>query len=235
MNALQIMQRVAQESGTLSGAVPTTMLAQTGRLKNVVDWTVEAWDQIQSEHATWKWLRDEFESSLLLNTVRYTPASLDITRHREWITDRTHDNGAFTIYDPDTGVSDETVLAWMEWEAFRATYLRGSQTAARPIVCTISPAGEFCVNKPDQTYTVQGEYWKSNQTLAANGDEPECPADYHMAIVWRALRLLKVFDEDAVQTKQDIDRLHDEAMFALRTNQLPRPGIGVRAPALDQT
>ena len=30
-------------------------------------------------------------------------------------------------------------------------------------------------------------YWKGLQTLAADADEPEMPADYHMLIVYRAL------------------------------------------------
>jgi hypothetical protein len=228
MNFLQLCQAVAQESGTISGTLPATVLAQTGRLLKIVTWTAEAWNQIQGEHGTWKWMRGEWDGEVLANTVRYTPASFDLTRHRDWITDKTNSMGAVTIYKTSTGVSDEYPIPEIDWEDFRARYLRGTQTANRPVAYTISPAGEICFGpKADVSYTAQGEYWKSNQTLAANADIPECPTDYHMAIVWRALQLLKIHDEDTVQTKKDIDGEHDRIMFQLRRNQLPTVRIGM--------
>ena len=233
MNFLALCQRVASESGTINGTLPTAVTSQTGRLLKVVNWTAEAWNQIQGEHTTWKWMRAEFSGAVLTNTVRYTPASFNLTRHRAWITDEAHDAGAITVYATATGVSDETVLVRADWEDFRAMYLRGSQTAARPIEYAVSPAGELCFGpKPDAAYTAQGEYYKSAQTLSANSDTPECPEEHHMTIVWRALKLLKIHDEDMVQTKRDIDALHTDAMFALMASQLPRPRVGPRAPAL---
>jgi len=50
-------------------------------------------------------------------------------------------------------------------------------------------------SRPDDDYTVRGEYWKLPQTLAANGDIPECPAQYHDIIVWRALQIMAEHDE----------------------------------------
>lgn len=227
MTFLELCQRVAQESGTISGVYPTTVASQTGRLKKVVDWTATAWNDIQGEHETWKWMRGEWSGSVLPNTVRYTPASMDIARHRNWITDETNQHGAVTMYLTATGVSDEREVTFIDWEIFRARYLRGTQNTNRPTEYTISPAGEICFGAvSNDTYTAKGEYWKSNQTLSANSDTPECPTDYHMAIVWRALQMLKIHDEDMVKTQKDIDGLYEGVMFKLRRNQLPMPRIG---------
>ena len=43
--------------------------------------------------------------------------------------------------------------------------------------------------RENDIYTVNGEYYKTAQTMTANADTPLIPERFHMAIVWRALML----------------------------------------------
>lgn len=222
---LELCQMVARESGTVSGALPSTVDSQTGRLLKIVHWTTSAWTQIQNRRNAWRWMRGEFGSPDAVTsagTPRYTSASWSLTRWAEWITER----DTVTIYLQSTGVSDEGPISFMPWSMYRRTYERGTQTANRPVHYSISPAGEFCLGpRPDATYVVRGEYRKSPQTLAQNGDIPEMPARFHELIAWYGLLLLAEHDEGNLHIAVAIRRYRD-LMDELERDQLPRPEIG---------
>lgn len=195
MNFLALVQDVARQSGTLAGGVTLASVANpSGRADKIVNFVQSAWEDIQNQRQ-WSWLRAGFSHSLLADTTTYTAASFDLTRFGNWFEDA-DEFRAMTIYDPDIGQSDESELSQIPYEQWKVKYDRRSHDANRPIEWAISPASEFCVGpKPDQTYTLRGEYWKSPQALAENDDTPESPSRYHKAIVWRAMQIAAENDE----------------------------------------
>jgi len=219
---LELCQDVARESGTISGTQPTTVASQTGRLAKIVDWTIDAWRRIQNDRNAWKWMRTEFSGSITSGTARYTAASFSLSRHARWLTDANN----LTIYKTATGVSDESALTVISWDTWRQTYGRGSQTNNRPVSYAVSPSGELCFGPiPDDSYTINGEYYKSPQILADNTDEPECPARFHQIIVQRALVSLAEHDE-ALVTAAAAQKNYNEIMLDLESDQLPTIALG---------
>lgn len=230
MNFLQLAQRVRQESDMTasSASSPTTVVSQTGKLLAIVNWTAEAYNEIQRESTDWRWLRSRFTLSITSgdDTYAYTDAtdevaSSAITRFQRWIPLDEYGDSNLSFYLAATGVSAEQYLTYLDWASFRARYKFGTQTNAKPVYFTISPANELMFGpKPDATYTVRGEYQKSSQALALDADTPEMPADYHMLVVWHALKAYASF-----AAAPEVWTRADEAARPLKTSlhrsQLP--------------
>ncbi len=224
---LELCQDVARESGTISGTNPAAVTGQTGRLLKVVEWTAQAWVDIQNLHADWRWLQKTFSGDTTSGAAQYTSASWSISRLRDWARDD-FETGyqPHTIYLTATGVSDEAALREISWHQWRTRYGRGAQTNNKPSEYAISPAGEFSLGPiPDDAYTVQGEYRQAATTLSEGGDSPNMPLEFHDIIVWRALMLLADFDE-AVGQKVTAEGKYMTMMEALRRDQLPIVSLG---------
>lgn len=221
-NFLALAQKVASDSGVVSGTQPSTCQNQTGLLGKIVRWTADAWRQIQNAENAWRFMFGEFTGNTLANTPRYTPASWNITDHAEWIHDREMLNDhPYSIYSVALGVSDETRLTEIDFEQWRQSYNRGVQTVGKPRYYAISPANEFCLAPmPDGIYTVKGVYRKAPQVLSADADIPNFPDRFHDLITYRARLLLAEHDEAgfALTTAAGEDA---RLMADLRRDQLP--------------
>lgn len=190
MTYLELCQKVARESGTITGTAPTTVVGQTGRLLKIVAFTNDAWQIVQNHRAQWRWMQGEFSGATSIGASRYTAAGWAITDFAEWVMD-TPDYLPVTMYATATGVEDEGTLRAITYDLWASLYNRGTQTNNRPTRYAISPANEFCLGAiPDAAYTVRGRYRKTNQVLTANADTPNLPARFHDLIVYQALRLL---------------------------------------------
>lgn len=214
-----------------ASALPTSINGQTGKLGRVVVWVGRAWNDIQNERPNWRWMRKEFSGKpTIANTARYTAAAWAITDFANWLTDDPERGyRPFSLYDPAIGLGDEQELCHIQdYDQWRRRFGRGLQTSQRPNVYAVSPSNEICLGAiPDAAYLVRGEYWKTNQVLAADGDVPECPARFHDAILWRAIRYLCEFDEApfpiaAARAKEQV------GLGNLEGDQLPEVVIGSR-------
>ncbi|MBP2230824.1 hypothetical protein J2847_004133 [Azospirillum agricola] len=219
---LELCQMVARDSGTVSGAQPTSVTGQTGRLAKIVSFVSQAWTDIQNSRSAWEWMRAEFEGVTIAGTGEYTPAAWNIADLAEWIVEP----GSITIYDQAVGPADEGEIEVIGWQYYRRLYGRGVQTAMRPIACAIKPNGSLLLGPvPDGVYVVRGEYRTVPQVLAANGDVPTLPARFHEAIKWRALQLLAEHDEaPTAMTTAAVN--YARVLAALERDQLPQVTIG---------
>lgn len=213
MNFLQLCQRTAEKSGTIAGLPSfTSVTGAQGRLSKLVGWVSDAWRDIQNERSDWLFLRQEFSHALTINQTRYTEGDLGLSAIgvSAWSRD-TPQIRSMTLYDPDTGQSDEGDLEFVTYESWRRHYDRGSHDANRPSYWTASPARELCVGpKPDKAYVLRGSYRRKAQILAADGDIPICPDQFHGLIVIEALRIMARDDEAfnvIVEKNLDYDRL----------------------------
>jgi len=224
---LQLAQKVAEKSGTVTDGQPTAVTGLTGRLKKVVDMTAEAWRDIQRSRREWLWMRQEFSGNTSSGIAEYAPASFAVTDHSRWVT------GDRAIYVSDTsiGFSDEGWIREIDWNHFMDKWKRGSHDNNRPIEYSIAPNRRIHFGPtPDKDYTIRGEYVQSVQDLAANGDTPAMPAEFHDLIVWRGIFLLTGHDE-AVWQHSDVYNEYRVMMADLTEDQLPQVRIGAEALA----
>jgi hypothetical protein len=180
MNFLAIVQRLRQECA-IAGTGPSAVTSQTGELKRLVDWVATSWLEIQNLHDDWDWMRGTFSFTTTPNDDAYSASDVGIsTRFGYW------DRNMVRVYA--TSVSDETELIYLPYEDWRVRYRVGTNTPSRPVNWSIHPDRSLLLGyKPDAAYTVSGEYGKTVQELTADADIPECPTQYHMVIVYRAM------------------------------------------------
>jgi hypothetical protein len=230
---LQLAQKVASEAGTVpgTGTLPTATTGQTDPyLVKIIRWVDDAWIQIQNTNASWLWMQSEFYGNLADGTQRYDYTDFNdltsaaaITRFADWIIDRRpYQDSGVSLYETAVGVSDEGPLSFMKWDEFYKTKLRGTVNEGKPTLFTVAPDQKLVFSyTPDDTYTVRGRYRKDVQTLAADGDIPECPVRFHDVIVDVALMMLGTHDEAPAQLP--LWQMRNSKNFcALERDQLPR-------------
>lgn len=192
MTYLTICQDTRREC-RVAGTGPSTVIAQVGRLADIVAWVAQAYTEIQSSK-DWNWLRSTFTVNTVANDDTYAYSdctdsrlSATISRFGKWWLDH-HGEPNCTIYLTSAGVGGENYLTPIDWASFRERYKRGTQTTGQPIHVAIDPQNNLVLGpKPDAIYTINGEYQMSPQTLAANVDVPEMPARFHSLIMYRAM------------------------------------------------
>jgi len=147
----------------------------------VVNWIDTAYQDIQNEYSTWRFLRESFSFSTIATTQAYTPAAAGISDLAKWIT------RDMRAYD---SVADERWLVYDPWDEFRAAYMYGalrSQTD-KPTNVSVKPDNSLILWPiPNDAYTIDGEYYKTNDIMEANDDNPIFPTRFHMIIVWKGL------------------------------------------------
>lgn len=193
---IQLVNDLERESGTIYQAQRlTTVVNPVGRQEKMVEWIIEAWRIIQNARGDWPWMRKEFQSALIPNQSRYAASDFSVTDFAAWERD-TPTYSPFTLYDSAIGRKDERVLFPVTYQSWKIRWDRGEHDANRPIDYAIDNDRKFCVGgKPDKAYVVRGAYRRSAQILAADGDVPILPEQYHQIIVWRAMMLMGGHDE----------------------------------------
>jgi hypothetical protein len=189
MRYLAIAQRTRQECNG-AGTGPSAVTNQTGEPKRFVDWCADAYTQIQNKRTDWLWMRKgfTFNSTIGLSEYAYTAitdvdTAVAITRLAYWYRD------SMKAYLQTDGVGTEYPLVFLEWETFRRIYRYGTQNNQQPIHVSIDPQLRLCLGpKPDAVYVVSGDYQRSPQILAADDDTPEFPSQFHMLVVYEAMK-----------------------------------------------
>jgi hypothetical protein len=178
LNKLQLTQRLRQEAG-IAGSGPITTIGQTGELGRLVNWIEQAYEDIQDKRSNWGFLRDDFSLNCAIGTSTYAPSI--VTDLANWII------GSMRVYL--STADDEQWITYRPWELFRDTRLMGNSRTqtGRPIDFSIKPDKSLILWPiPDDTYIVDGEYYKIAQTMDSDSDVPVFDR-HHMVIVWNAL------------------------------------------------
>lgn len=192
MDFLTLVQTTHYEA-KLPGSPPAAVTGQTGRAADLVRWVAEAWQDIQrGKDGKWNWLRGGFYVNTVAGTASYAytdctdvDSAAAISRFRAWDLDPREPPLIYLVAD---GKDTEGELILKPWPDFRYKYVRGTHTADQPGDISVSTDRKIYLGPtPDDIYRVTGNYWKGNQTLADDADEPEMPADFHMLIPYRAL------------------------------------------------
>ena len=211
MTYLELCQALCLEADLPGGGtVPTAVTGQAGELQRMVTWITNAYVEIQNRHGyAWRWLRNEFEIATVASTYRYAwddAAVTDITGGNEgagsalttfnsWdVNDRIDPP---KIYLTSGGVGTENWMIYVPWEWFRNIYEIGTQSDGYPSHVSVDPQNNLVIGPaPDAVYTITGLFQGGAQVLAANGDTPVLPVQYHQLIVCKALEKYAYFESD---------------------------------------
>lgn len=217
MTYLQLCQRVVQEAG-IPGGGPSAVTGQTGKLAKVVSWVNQAWREIQLMRPNWNFMWAEFSFNTVASTRDYLAADQSITDLHLW------DTTSFLIYLTATGTSDQGEMIYMPYAVWREKYRAAmtSRATGRPQIVTILPDKQLRFEPaPDAEYTIEGVYKKSAQDFTATDDEPTgLPDDFHMIIVWQALKYYGFF-ENAPEVLDEAETNFDNLLFRLEQEELP--------------
>jgi len=214
---LQLCARLRQEAG-ISGNGPTSVLNQTGPLSNVINWIQQAWIDIQQKRPNWLFMNAEFIFDTIANQRDYIAADFAITDLKLW------DLESFLLYNKSVGVTDQKKIIFLDYSYWRNFYR--AQMDARPAdrIQYLTVLANNTIRfepKPDTIYTIEGEYKKSTQIFSADADTPTgLPDDFHMIIVWQALKTYAHF-EDAPEVLSQAEINFDNLLNRLEIEQLP--------------
>lgn len=212
------LSRIARREAGISGDGPSSTVSQTGEMERIVAWVNMAWMAIQMEHPNWLWMRASATVATSTNDNSYTPSEFSTTNFGRWYPD------SFRIYITATGQSDEQHLIHMPYDQWRDLYDFGnnSTNSGRPVHFSIGPDQSIKLGpKPDATgYTVKGDYQKEPTEMAADGDIPGMPDEFHIMIVWKALMYYAAY-ESAPEVYQSAEKEYKRMLSKLRLNQLP--------------
>lgn len=209
--------------------LPTAVTNQVGDLRRVVEWVKQAWTELQNRHPNWRWMRSTWSVNTVAADDTYAGTdctdsrlSTTIDRFGRWIT---HDDEGYSnvkMYLSSGGVSGEGWLTFLPWNDFRAVYKIGTQNNGKSAHFTIDPQNNLVLGpKPDAVYVVTGEYQMSAQTLSADANTPEMPAQFHQLIVYRAMQKYAGFESASDVMVRAVTE-GNKLLRQLEANQLPR-------------
>jgi hypothetical protein len=217
MNYLELCVRTREEAG-VTGSGPSTVLNQQGQLKRIVNWVNQSWIEIQLMRPNWEFMKSEFTFNTVADTRDYLADDYSITDLKLW------DLNSFLIYETAVGEADQNELLYLPYAEWRSTFRIGMNVrdAERPQHITKLSTNEIRFEpKPDKIYTIEGDYKRSSQVFAADADVPtNFPDDFHMLIVWQALKYFG-FYENAPEVLEEAEVNFDNLLYRLEIEQLP--------------
>lgn len=226
MNYLQLAQSLAVECGVTGNLSSVT--GQTGMYQKLVNWTNNAWVEIQGMHDNWAWMREPFTFETVASTGDYLPATTTNTETGALMTDlRYWWKDTFRAQKKSIGVQDEQWLVEWEYQVFRNTYRFNVQVNGRPVVFAIKPNGKAVMlgQIPDDVYEISGEYQVLPSSLSANTDTPAMPEHLHMVIVYKAMQFYGLY-EAAPEVLSKGNTEFSRLMNQLEREQLPELYLG---------
>lgn len=215
MTFLELCQQVNRDAG-ISGTGPSTVVSQTGTLKRIVGFTSLAWQKIQNLHPDWSFMRGDATFTLTPATQAYSLATLRATI-------------------PLLDVPDLNACRWtdrsgrlekMDWATWTAGNYDLLTATGKPQIVTERPDRALLLYPiPTAANAFSLKYRRTPQVLAADADEPICPARHHEVIAYRALMLWAAFDEAANLMKTATDE-YEERLSAMERECRPTVSFG---------
>lgn len=193
MNFLALCQRYIFEVGDSgeTGALPTTTVAQTGKMLKAVTNVNQAYTDLQNKQQNWEWRNAEATGvetiSAGVKTVTLLGASSDFDELRPYFTDL--GKPYIQIYLSSVGITDQQNLYILPWQEFAGYYDSDRFTSTgRPQYAAIAPDRTLKLwPTTDAVYKLKYRYRKTIQSMAADATTPALPDKYHMLIVYMAM------------------------------------------------
>ena len=202
----------------------TTVVNQSRAHKRFADWIQDAWNDIQSAHQDWEWMRQSTSFVTVDGQATYTPLQCGVATSAfgKWARD------TFRNYITASGVITEATMSYLGYEDWRQLYELGANrnTRNRPVQISITPAKSIALAPyPSAGYTITGDYYTAPVVLALDADIPLMPTQFHMAIVWKACMSYGAF-EAAPEVYQRGEMEFKKLMRRLERDRMPEITLG---------
>lgn len=236
MNFLSLVQRLAQEAGSgLAGSITTTASA-TGELLRLSNWITQSWNDIQTKHDDWEWMRSSVLNgggiSFATVAAQYNykfgtsagQIGIPLASFGKW------QEGSFRCNTTAIGFLDELDLWCINYDAWRESYMFGAMrnVQTRPVVITIAPDKSLSLGPPPNgNYTITGDYYVAPTAISQDSDVPAgIPPQWHLIIVFYAMCKLYAGYENAPDVAAEGQPLYDKMMSEMEVNYTPRMRMG---------
>lgn len=221
---LQLVTSACEECG-----VPTTNLStvvgNTGELKQMVDWTARAWVLIQQHFQTWKFMRLSASWISIDGQHFYTPTACGITAgtFRRWKLD------TFRSYVTGS-LPSEQFMFFRDYDSFRDLWVFGANrdVKQRPIEFTVRDNDNAIGLGPAPLgtgWTFTGDYYKNAVTLAADATVPALPDGHDPYIIVARTKMLYGQFWGAKETYASGREDYRALLRNLMNDQLEMPGL----------
>jgi hypothetical protein len=230
MNRLQLAQRTQLECG-VSGTLSTTENQSIAGFARLIAWNDTAWEEIQTRHDDWGWLRSSNILGLgasfttVAGTASYPlgtgagTCGVLATAFGKW------DRQTFRNYTTSVGVSNENFLDEVPFDVWRDAYMYGAQRSVqtRPVAVAIGPDNSVCLGPPPNAlYTVTADYFMAPTAMALDTDTPTgLPTQFQMLIVYKAMMMYGAY-EAAPEVYQRGEAGYSSLMARLEALRLPQ-------------
>lgn len=227
MMFLELVNRARRECGVSGVALSTLQHGLTAEGQRFVDWTTDAWNDLQIEKPDWQWMRKTFTFQTVPSQANYTPAQAGAADAASWKID------SFRAFATVAGYGDEQIVPPMSWDVWRNVYQFGANRTAtgRPVAIAVGPDKSLNVGPlPDDAYTVIGEYYRKPTTLVNDTDSPsdagnDLPDRYHMLLVYEVMERYALY-ESAPEVRARAETGRKRPRNALMAQYLPQIGFG---------
>lgn len=225
MNRLDLCNRLCLECGIPQ--VLTTTVAQTGEAGRVVAWIDAAWNAIQTRHRDWDWMRASASWTTVNAAHNYTlgtgagTVGVAASLFGMWAID------TFRCYPTAVGNQAEMFMSWLRYDTWRDTYLFGGgrATRTRPQEFAVGPDKSINLGPvPSDGYTITADYFAAPLPLTTDTQEPGMPAQFQMAIVYRAMMSYGGY-ESAPEVYQRGEVEYKRMMSVMEQDRLPMVGL----------
>lgn len=188
MDFLELCKRVRQKSG-LSGDI-AAVTGQQGILAKLVTWVQDADLEIQRSHADWSFMWRKVTSALVVGKNEYLPADFGMSPFAS----------VSKLY---LGATEINPVPWSQLE--HSLLSNGSVPTGQPGEYALSPDGMIVFNRnPTSADAVHIRYYLASTPMTLNTSVSLIPAEFHEAIVQRALQSYASSEQD--------DQLQRDAM-----------------------
>ena len=224
---LEICQRVVRECRIAQGkgVLPTTVTDQVGMMRKVVDWTAEAWFQIQAIHDDWRFLRRECSFAVVDGQAEYSTleCGIDSGTFNRWILK------SYRSYLTSVGLASEIPMGDLNYDTWRNTYKLGTwrTTKSRPIYVTQLPSNGLGLGPvPLDGYTILGDYYIAPVRMEVDEDVPWLPiAHSYLIIVYKTMMEFGL-SESAPEIYARGEKQYKTLLAQLERDQMPSIQLG---------
>lgn len=192
-NFLELVQRQVWESHDVSGG-PSSVSDDTQQYRRHINWLNWAWLDLQKQNPDWKFMFREKDMAWAAHQRQRTVAELGLGQTDgknttdtlgQWKRPR-----VFRAW-PTAAPGTQPRLTFVEYDAFKQTYLYGTATTetGTPQFITIHPDDSLLMHPiPTVAFTVAGEYYRAPLVMEGDDGEPDgLPPAYRLMLVYKAL------------------------------------------------
>lgn len=200
MTFLELCRRLRQECGG-SGTGPASVTAATGQDRLWVDWTNQAWLELQEMRPNWWWLWREAQIPIIASISTYTIPSP-------------------TVQADSFRIGGQRLHS-MTWKDYQRRHGGKPLQDTAPTGFAVRPDMQLQLNaRPIEDATLHYEHYLRPSEMTENTEVPTLPARYQMLIVYAAMLKYAMY-ENAPEVMQAADFNYRRMLARLNRDGLP--------------